>query len=89
MDSLLEAGHNLVGGRNVMAVTLILEGFDVYGVAITVAGEYNELIPTTRADGETPHIISVYIADVGYMNVKFTGGKLWEGFSGGGLGRCH
>ena len=85
MAAFIEAGHNTFVGRYAMAITLILEGFYVDGVAAAVVGDHDLLIPTTRAYEETTHIISVYFADVGYLEVHFIGGNGWERFSNGGI----
>ena len=81
----LEVVHNRVVVRDEMTITLILEGFYVDGVAAAVVGDHDLLIPTTRAYEETTHIISVYFADVGYLEVHFIGGNGWERFSNGGI----
>ena len=72
-----------------MVVTLRSKGFVVDDVVVASVGENYVLIPTAIADGKTSHIISVDLADVGYMDVQFVGEKWWHGLSGFGLGRWH
>ena len=85
----LEAGHNLVVGRDVMTITLRLEGFYVDVVDVAVICEHDVSIPTMRSYEETSHIISVEFSDVGYLDVHFVGGDGWEGFSDEGLRRWN
>ena len=87
--TMLALGNNLVVGGNGMAINLILEGFDVDGVAVAVVGKNYVLIPTEILDGETAYIISVEIANVVYMDVKFVGDNLWGGFSSGEIRRWN
>ena len=72
-----------------MVVNFRLEGFDVDCVSVAVVGEYDLLITNVKENGETGHIISVELDDVGYINVQYIVGNLLEVFSSGELGNWH
>jgi hypothetical protein len=60
--------------RNAMVVMVRLEGFNKYGVAVTVIGQHDVLVATAGAGGESSHVVCVELADGLNGDVQFMGG---------------
>ena len=70
MAMLLEAGNNVVGCGELVAVVLVLERFGQDEVVVYVVGEHDEVVDATRAERKTTHFVGVYFSDVLYPDIE-------------------
>ena len=59
VDASLEAGHDAGVGRDVVAVSLCLEGLDEDGVGVAVVCDHQVLVAAAGADGEASCVVCV------------------------------
>ena len=72
----LDAGHDLVVGRDAITIALRLERLDMDRVVVAVVSEHNIFVPTARADREPAHIGGVELADVASVHMQLVGGNV-------------
>ena len=73
MVTLFEVVHDVSRGWNVVGVVLGLEGLNEDDVGVTVVGEHDVLVTTSRTDGEAAHVVGEELTDGPDPDVKFVG----------------